>query len=176
VSGATIVRGGRVFDPGARLDGLLDVLIVDGKVAAVGPALRAPEGAEVVDARGHLVLPAFTDLHVHLREPGGEESETIATGTDAALAGGFALHAMPNTNPTADRPRCCAGSSTRRGRRPLRGRAGVGDHRGLRGRVTVDFAAQEAAGAGAFSDDGRGSATTRSPRPRSARRGTAGSS
>ena len=105
MSGAPIVRGGRVFDPGARLDGLLDVLIVDGKVAAVGPALRAPEGAEVVDARGHLVLPAFTDLHVHLREPGGEESETIATGTDAALAGGFAcVYAMPNTNPTADCP------------------------------------------------------------------------
>ncbi len=156
MSGATIVRGGRVFDPGARLDGLLDVLIVDGKVAAVGPALRAPEGAEVVDARGHLVLPAFTDLHVHLREPGGEESETIATGTDAALAGGFAcVYAMPNTNPTADRPEVL--------RRVLDAARQAGPcevvpvsaiTEGLRGRVTVDFAAQEAAGAGAFSDDG----------------------
>ncbi|MFO0934571.1 MAG: dihydroorotase [Planctomycetota bacterium] len=156
MSGATIVRGGRVFDPGARLDAVLDVLLVDGRVAAHGPSLPVPAGAEVVDARGHLVLPAFTDLHVHLREPGGEESETIATGTDAALAGGFArVYAMPNTNPTADRPEVLArvlDAARRAGPCEVVPVSAITE--GLRGRVPVDFAAQEAAGAGAFSDDG----------------------
>ena len=156
MSGATIVRGGRVVDPAAGVDEVGDVLVVDGKVVARGPALPVPAGADVVDARGHLVLPAFTDLHVHLREPGGEESETIATGTDAALAGGFAsVYAMPNTNPTADRPEVLArvlDAARRAGPCEVVPVSAITE--GLRGRVVVDFAAQLAAGAGAFSDDG----------------------
>ncbi|MBL9087704.1 MAG: amidohydrolase family protein, partial [Planctomycetia bacterium] len=151
-----MVRGGRVVDPAAGVDEVGDVLVVDGKVAARGPALPVPPGAGVVDARGHLVLPAFTDLHVHLREPGGEESETIATGTDAALAGGFAsVYAMPNTNPTADRPEVLArvlDAARRAGPCEVVPVSAITE--GLRGRVVVDFAAQLAAGAGAFSDDG----------------------
>lgn len=148
--------GGRVLDPGAGLDLVADVVVVDGRVVAVAPGAPAPAGARTVDVSGHLVLPAFTDLHVHLREPGGEESETIATGTAAALAGGFArVYAMPNTNPTADRPEVLA--------RVAAAAAAAGPcevvpvsaiTEGLRGKVVVDFRANLAAGAGAFSDDG----------------------
>ncbi|MBO4238274.1 dihydroorotase [Pseudonocardia alni] len=81
----------------------VDVLVADGVVAGIGTGLTAPEGAEVLDADGAVLLPGFVDLHVHLREPGGEESETIETGSRAAALGGFtAVFAMPNTTPVAD--------------------------------------------------------------------------
>ncbi|TCK22750.1 dihydroorotase [Pseudonocardia endophytica] len=80
-----------------------DVLVVDGVVDRIGPGLEAPEDADVLDADGAVLLPGFVDLHVHLREPGGEESETIETGSHAAALGGFtAVFAMPNTDPVAD--------------------------------------------------------------------------
>ncbi|MEV1290642.1 dihydroorotase [Pseudonocardia sp. NPDC049635] len=80
-----------------------DLLVSDGLVAAIGSGLDAPEGVEVLDAGGAVLLPGFVDLHVHLREPGGEESETIETGSHAAALGGFtAVFAMPNTDPVAD--------------------------------------------------------------------------
>lgn len=82
---------------------LVDVLVTDGVVATIGTGLATPEGAEVLDADGAVLLPGFVDLHVHLREPGGEESETIETGSRAAALGGFtAVFAMPNTTPVAD--------------------------------------------------------------------------
>ncbi|MFP5068368.1 dihydroorotase [Pseudonocardia nantongensis] len=81
----------------------VDVLVTDGVVETIGTGLTAPAGAEVLDARGAVLLPGFVDLHVHLREPGGEESETIETGSRAAALGGFtAVFAMPNTDPVAD--------------------------------------------------------------------------
>ncbi|WP_020625787.1 dihydroorotase [Pseudonocardia sp. ICBG1142] len=81
----------------------VDVLVTDGVVATIGTGLTTPEGAEVLDADGAVLLPGFVDLHVHLREPGGEESETIETGSRAAALGGFtAVFAMPNTTPVAD--------------------------------------------------------------------------
>ena len=81
----------------------VDVLAADGVVATIGTGLTAPEGTEVLDADGAVLLPGFVDLHVHLREPGGEESETIETGSRAAALGGFtAVFAMPNTTPVAD--------------------------------------------------------------------------
>ncbi|GAA1098888.1 dihydroorotase [Pseudonocardia alni] len=81
----------------------VDVLVADGVVATIGTGLTAPEGTEVLDADGAVLLPGFVDLHVHLREPGGEESETIETGSRAAALGGFtAVFAMPNTTPVAD--------------------------------------------------------------------------
>jgi dihydroorotase len=81
----------------------VDLLVRDGVVTEIGTGLRAPEGTEVLDAGGHVLLPGLVDLHVHLREPGGEESETIESGSHAAALGGFtAVFAMPNTDPVAD--------------------------------------------------------------------------
>ncbi|HXF93504.1 MAG TPA: dihydroorotase [Nitrospiraceae bacterium] len=97
-----LIRGGRVIDPG-RQNGVADVLIEDGRIAAVGRHLSAPRSATVIDATGLLVLPGFVDLHVHLREPGFEYKETIESGTAAAVAGGFtSVCCMPNTNPVND--------------------------------------------------------------------------
>lgn len=95
---ALLLRGGSPYGQGTA-----DVLIADGLIAAVGPDLDAPADAEVIDATGCIVLPGLVDLHTHLREPGGEEAETVETGTRAAARGGFtAVHAMANTTPTAD--------------------------------------------------------------------------
>lgn len=91
-----------MIDPG-RVNGVADVLIENGTISAVGPALKAPAGATVIQAKGQLVLPGFVDLHVHFREPGFEYKETIQSGTAAAVAGGFTtVCAMPNTNPVND--------------------------------------------------------------------------
>ena len=99
---SVFIRNGRVIDPD-RINGPADVLIDDGKIAAVGPGLKAPAGAAVIDAAGKWVLPGFVDLHVHLREPGFEYKETIATGAAAAVAGGFtSVCCMPNTQPVND--------------------------------------------------------------------------
>ena len=95
-----LIQGGHVIDPG-RVNGVADVLIENGTISAVGPALTAPAGATVIQAKGQLVLPGFVDLHVHFREPGFEYKETIQSGT--AVAGGFTtVCAMPNTNPVND--------------------------------------------------------------------------
>ena len=98
-----LLRGGRVVDPANRIDALQDVLIADGRIVRVGPALRAPEGTPVLDVAGKVVCPGFIDIHVHLREPGLEYKETIASGTRAAAAGGFtAVACMANTEPVND--------------------------------------------------------------------------
>jgi dihydroorotase len=100
-----LLRGGRVVDPSQGLDGIQDVLLADGLIAAVGSDLDAPEDARVVDCSGFVVAPGLIDVHVHLREPGEEHKETIATGAAAAAAGGFtAICAMPNTDPPVDDP------------------------------------------------------------------------
>ena len=100
-----ILRGGRVVDPTQSLDEARDVLLADGLVAAVEPAIDAPEDARIVDCSGQVVSPGLIDVHVHLREPGEEHKETIATGAASAAAGGFtSICAMPNTDPPIDDP------------------------------------------------------------------------
>jgi len=100
-----LLRGGRIVDPAQKLDERLDLLVAEGRVAKVGSELEAPETARVIECEGHLVLPGLIDVHVHLREPGGEHKETIATGARAAAAGGFtSICAMPNTDPVIDTP------------------------------------------------------------------------
>jgi dihydroorotase len=97
-----LLRGGRILDPASGTDQVGDVLLTDGRIKAVGPGLEAAD-AEVIDVAGKWIAPGFIDMHVHLREPGGEEAETIASGTRAAAAGGFtAVAAMPNTTPVND--------------------------------------------------------------------------
>ena len=98
-----LVRGGRLIDPANGLDEISDVHIEAGIVKAVGNDLSAPDKTPVFDAEGLVVAPGFIDGHAHLREPGSEYKETIASGTRAAAAGGFcAVAAMPNTNPPPD--------------------------------------------------------------------------
>lgn len=99
-----LIEGGRVIDPANRRDAALDVLIADGRIAEVRePGGSRPQADRVLDARGKVVCPGFVDLHVHLREPGREDIETIATGTRAAARGGFtSVCCMPNTTPVND--------------------------------------------------------------------------
>jgi len=100
-----VLKGGRVVDPSQNLDDTRDVLLLDGAVASVAAGLDAPEDARTIDCTGLVVTPGLIDVHVHLREPGEEHKETIATGAEAAAAGGFtAICAMPNTNPPIDDP------------------------------------------------------------------------
>jgi dihydroorotase len=98
-----LLTGGRVVDPANQFDELADVLILHGKISAIGKNLAAPTGVEHFDARGKIVTPGLIDLHVHFREPGQTAKETIATGTAAAARGGFtSVVCMPNTTPAID--------------------------------------------------------------------------
>ena len=99
----TLLKGGRVIDPARSLDGSFDVLIEDGVIATLGRNLPADDATVIDVPAGCIVCPGFVDMHVHLREPGQEHKETIATGVAAALAGG--VHrggCMPNTDPVND--------------------------------------------------------------------------
>src|SRR5499433_1045232 len=97
-----VIRGGRVIDPHTKTDRQADVLVSEGRIARIEPGI-SPGKAKVVDARDMLVVPGLVDLHVHLREPGHEYKEDIASGTRAAAAGGFTtVCAMPNTAPPND--------------------------------------------------------------------------
>jgi len=98
----TLLRGGRLVDPASGHDGVADVLLDGAVVAEVGPDLEAA-GARQVDCGGLVVCAGFVDLHVHLREPGREDAETVETGSRAAALGGYtAVCPMPNTDPVAD--------------------------------------------------------------------------
>ena len=151
-----LIKGGRVLSPEDGLDGELDVRIEDGVIREIAPNLTG-SADEMLDARGCVVAPGFVDIHVHFREPGGEISETLETGLAAAVAGGFtAVCTMPNTKPVIDRPELV--------------RAQIEKARGLglarlfpvaavsmasQGESLTDVSALAAAGAVAFSDDGR---------------------
>ncbi|MBU1124627.1 MAG: dihydroorotase [Candidatus Omnitrophica bacterium] len=99
-----LIKGGRVIDPANSLDGVLDILVDSGVVAKVAKNIR-PNGFQVIDAADQIVIPGLVDMHVHLREPGREDKETITSGTMAALKGGVtSMAAMPNTCPCIDSP------------------------------------------------------------------------
>ncbi len=151
-----LIKNGRLVDPASGTDETLDLLVEDGKVAAVEKSLSV-RGAEVYDATGLVVAPGFLDMHVHLREPGFERKETIATGLAAALAGGFTgVACMPNTDPVND----CA-SVTRyildraRAASPVALYPIAAVTKGSKGEDLSPFAELKEAGAVAFSDDGR---------------------
>ena len=153
-----LLRGGRLIDPARAIDELRDVLIAEGEVEAIDSPgrLDVPEGATVVDAAGCWVVPGLVDPHVHLRDPGFPEKETIATGLCAAAAGGFtSVAAMANTSPVNDTPEVTrymlAQAEAVHAARLVPVSAVT---RGLGGRETVDFDAMVAAGAHLFSDDG----------------------
>lgn len=99
-----LIKNGHVIDPANNIDEKMDLLVSDGKIAKLGkPGSASANGAQIIDASGKVVVPGLIDMHVHLREPGYEYKETIATGTTAAKAGGFtAVCCMPNTSPVND--------------------------------------------------------------------------
>jgi dihydroorotase len=151
-----LLKGGRVLSPEDSLDSEMDVLIKDGLICRIGPFLQAP-GAEVLDARGQIVAPGFVDLHVHLREPGGEVSETLETGLAAAVAGGFTtVCPMPNTRPVNDNVASTCAMVEKAGRLGLARVVPIAAiSAGSEGERLTDFAALLDAGTRAFSDDGR---------------------
>jgi dihydroorotase len=155
-----LIHGGRVIDPASGRDGPADVLLEGGKVAKVGAKLPR-EGAELLDAAGCVVAPGFVDLHVHLREPGREDVETIATGARAAAAGGFtSVCAMPNTDPVTDN-QAAVGFIVSQARRAGSARVyPIGAvSLGQKGEQLAEFGELVGAGAVAVSDDGRPVAT-----------------
>src|SRR5205809_1276743 len=152
-----LLQGGRVIDPSRDFDGTSDVLVQDGKIAALGAALGSPDGVDVRDVRGKVVAPGLVDVHVHLREPGNEDVETIASGTRAAVAGGFtAVCAMPNTDPVTDN-QAAVGFIVRQSVRAASARVyPIGAVSvGQEGERLAEFGEMVGAGAVAVSDDGR---------------------
>jgi dihydroorotase len=153
-----LLRGGRLIDPARQIDETCDVLLSEGEVEAIEPPgrLGQPEGATVIEAAGRWVVPGLVDPHVHLRDPGFPEKETIASGLRAAAAGGFvAVAAMANTSPVNDNPEITRYMLARAADVHAARLVPVSAvTRGLGGRETVDFAAMVAAGARLFSDDG----------------------
>ena len=98
-----LLKGARVIDPAVNLDAPMDVLVEDGKIAGCKPGIKAPSGATVLDLAGMIVVPGLIGMHTHLREPGYEYRETVASGAAAAVAGGFtSIACMPNTRPVND--------------------------------------------------------------------------
>lgn len=154
---SVLLRGGRLLDPGTNLDEIGDLLIRDGKIEHAGHALEKVEETEEIDCRGMLVTPGFIDVHCHLREPGREDVETIATGARAAAAGGFtAVCAMPNTSPVTDNQAAVGfvqrqGQSARSSRVYPIGAISLGQ----KGETLAEFGEMVGAGAVAVSDDGR---------------------
>jgi dihydroorotase len=159
-SSSILLRGGRVIDPSSGIDQTGDVLLADGKVEHCGASLgeiRRDGGLVEIDCSGQIVCPGFIDVHCHLREPGREDVETIATGARAAAAGGFtAVCAMPNTDPVTDN-QAAVGFIIRQASRagaarvhPI-GAISVGQ----KGESLAEFGEMIGAGAVAVSDDGR---------------------
>lgn len=151
-----LIRGGRVISPEDNLDGEMDLLIDEGEIREIATHVSAPAD-EILDAGGQIVAPGFVDIHVHLREPGGEDSETLESGLRAAVAGGFtAVCPMPNTRPVNDNPELTR-QLVSRGEELKLARVfpiAAVTARSL-GEKLTHFEALMAAGAVGFSDDGR---------------------
>ncbi len=156
-----LIANGKVVDPANRLNTVLDLLIVDGKIAKVGAKLsetyESAKDAQVIDAHGKLVVPGFIDLHTHLREPGYEYKETIKTGTAAAAAGGFTtVCVMPNTNPVNDDQSVTEFILDKARKEGIVNVCPIGAiTKGSKGQELAEIAELREAGCVAISDDGR---------------------
>ncbi|MDP9426295.1 MAG: dihydroorotase [Actinomycetota bacterium] len=153
--GELVVRGAHVLDPSSGLDGVMDVRVLEGRIAEVGKDLK---GTRTLEADGLHLFPGFVDVHAHWRTPGREDEETIETGSAAAAAGGFtSVVMMPNTDPVIDRPVVVSGL-VRRIERESRVRAYVSAalHEGLKGERLTEMRLMREAGAFCVSDDGLG--------------------
>jgi dihydroorotase len=155
-----LLKGGRVLDPSQDMDSTCDVLVAEGRIEACGPRVANEAKADdiqVIDCTGLVVSPGFIDVHAHLREPGREDVETIATGARAAAAGGFtAICAMPNTNPVTDNQAAVGfvvrqASIAQAARVYPIGAISIGQ----KGEALAEFGEMVGAGAVAVSDDGK---------------------
>lgn len=156
----TLLKGGRVVDPSQNMDATCDVLVAEGRIEACGPRVANEAKAddiEVVDCSGLVISPGFIDVHAHLREPGREDVETVATGARAAAAGGFtAICAMPNTSPVTDN-QAAVGFVVRQALLAQAARVyPIGAISiGQKGESLAEFGEMVGAGAVAVSDDGK---------------------
>lgn len=152
-----LIRGGTVIDPSQNIDGRFDLLVKDGRIAAMAATLPTG-GCRVFDATDKTVIPGLIDLHTHLREPGGEAKETVETGGRAAAAGGFTgVTALPNTMPVLDEARKISEVLALAAKAGLVRVWPVGAvTKGSAGRELADLGLMRRAGARAFTDDGRG--------------------
>ncbi len=158
MTGSILIKEGRVIDPGQGMDREIDILIIDGKISAVSSNLSktVSRDCEVFNAKGLIVTPGLIDMHCHLRDPGLQEEETIASGTMAAAAGGFtAVACMANTNPVADTPSVIEYIISRATSEGFVGVMPVAAvTKGLKGEEMAEMGLLLDAGAVAFSDDG----------------------
>jgi dihydroorotase len=158
-----LIKNGRLIDPAQHIDGKFDVAIADGKIAWVGNGAPPKGDYEVIDGEGQIVAPGFIDLHTHLRQPGFENKETIATGTKAAALGGFTtVCAMPNTSPAVDNRaavdyvKCVASNEAMIRVLPIGCIT-----KGRKGETLAELGELAAAGVIGFSDDGSSVPTSR---------------
>src|SRR5512134_498708 len=156
-----LLKGGRLVDPANNLDGAYDLLIEDDRVAAVGRNLPVDGATVVTVPAGYVVCPGLIDMHVHLREPGQEHKETVATGTASAVAGGFtAVACMPNTTPVNDNANVTTLILARAAEAKLARVYPIGAvSKGSKGELLADIAELRQAGCVAISDDGHPVAT-----------------
>ena len=151
-----LLKGGSVVDPSQKLEKKLDLLVEKGRVAALGK-IQAKKSWQVIDASGWIVAPGFVDMHVHLREPGREDKETILTGSRAAAAGGFSsITCMPNTQPVNDSEAITRFILERAGRAGLVNVFPAGAiTKGLQGKELAEIGEMVKAGVVAITDDGK---------------------
>lgn len=150
-----LIKNGRVVDPANKIDGVMDILISDGKIGRVEKNISA-QAAEIIDAKNCIVAPGLVDMHTHLREPGREDEETVLTGTRAAVKGGFtSVACMPNTEPSLDNPAIIKSLKETIEKNARCNVAIVGSiTEGREGKRPTDFHKMKKEGAVAVSDDG----------------------
>ncbi len=150
-----LIKNGRVVDPANKIDGVLDILIDKGKIISVRKNIPA-KACQVIDAKGKVVAPGFIDMHVHLREPGREDEETISSGMKAGAAGGFcSIVSMANTNPVVDKQEVVKFILRKAGEEGIISVYPVGAvTKGLKGEELAEIGELKEAGVVAVSDDG----------------------
>ena len=155
--GSLLIKGGRIIDPAGGLDMAGDILVEDGKIVRVAKEIKPENSMEVIHAAGKLVVPGLIDMHVHLREPGLEAKETIATGTRAAARGGFtSVACMPNTKPVVDNQAVVEFIKARAAQTGVVNVFPIGNiTKGSEGKELAEIGDMQGAGIVALSDDGR---------------------